>query len=121
MTLGNQIVFAQIGTLNVVTAIFAASTAATNFLLRGRRVAFAVASALLYLTHQPAILFAGAFALHTLALSVRQRRGRGVLRDFIPILVSLIPIGIWNAYITLENGWFLNPDWMQAGKTSGGR
>jgi hypothetical protein len=112
LTLANQIVFAQMGTLNVVTAVFGLGSAAVYAYLRERRVAFVVCSALLYLLHQAAILFAVAFAVHTVLSCLLGRSPVSRLaRELGVVLASLVPIAVWDAYITLVNGWFLNPIW----------
>jgi hypothetical protein len=112
LTLANQVVFAQIGTLNVVTAVFGLGTAAVYAYLRKRRAAFVVCSALLYLLHQAAILFAVAFAAHSVLSALLARRPLSrMARELGVVVVSLVPIALWDAYITHVNGWFLNPVW----------
>jgi len=113
LTLANQIVFAQIGTLNVVTGVFALAMAAAHAYLRGRRGAFVICSALLYLTHQAAILFAVAFAAHSLMSCALDRAPLSrTARELGVVLASLAPIAAWDAYLAHVNGWLLNPAWM---------
>jgi hypothetical protein len=113
LTLLNQIVFAQLGTLNVVTALFTLGLGATSAYLRGKWTVYVLTACLLVLTHQPAVLFVGAFALHRVLAAALGQTRRGLARDLALILAPVAPLALWSVYFAhATGGSFLNPGWL---------